>query len=103
MTDSVRELLDDVQRVMTKAGVWQSMPPAPEKMMSVEPFSIDTLSFTEWLQWVYVARLRAIIDANGQLPSGAQVHPYAIEALKANSQSIPELLELIEKLDQVLA
>jgi len=88
---------------MTKAGVWQSIPPTPDRMMSVEPFSIDTLSFIEWLQWIYVPRLRAIIEAGGQLPVGAQVLPYAEEALRTSHEPIPGLLEIINQLDDALA
>ena len=103
MTQKIVMLLNDIQKVMSKVGAWQTIPPAPEKLMSVEPFSIDTLSFVEWLQWIYIARLRAIIDAGGQLPSGAQVYPYAVEALKGDTSSIPGLLNLIQQLDEAMA
>ncbi|MEJ2064035.1 MAG: YqcC family protein [Reinekea sp.] len=69
---------------------------------STEPFSIDTLSFLEWLQWIYIARLRALIEAGNPLPGGAQVLPYAEESLKASAISVPGLLALIGELDKAL-
>lgn len=98
----ILRLLDAVQAELETKGLWQTLAPAPDKMMSTEPFSIDTLSFTEWLQWIYLARLRAMIDAGAQLPSGALVFPYAEEALKAENVDAPQLLTLIKELDKRL-
>ena len=102
MSDQVLSLLNQLQTTMERAGQWQTIAPAPEKLMSTEPFSIDTLSFLEWLQWIYIARLRALIDAGSSLPSGAQVLPYAEEALKASGIAVPGLLEVIGELDKAL-
>ncbi len=102
MSEKVKSLLDQLQATLEKASQWQTIAPEPEKLMSTEPFSIDTLTFLEWLQWIYVARLRAIMDAGGQLPQGAQVYPYAEEALKAAGIQIPGLLELVLQLDTAL-
>jgi len=102
MLGSVSELLDQVQSVMEESGLWQSIPPTPDKMMSTEPFSIDTLSFIEWLQWIYIARLRAIVEAGTALPVGAKVLEYAEEALKADGMDNPALLFLIKKLDSLM-
>jgi uncharacterized protein YqcC (DUF446 family) len=103
MNDKIRSLLNEVKLIMEKAGEWQTLAPSPEKMMSTEPFSIDTLTFLEWLQWVYFARLMAILDSKGVLPSGAQVLPYAEEALKASGKSMPKLLTAIKQLDDALS
>lgn len=103
MSHLVVTLLNQLQKQMEHDGLWQSLPPAPEKMMSNEPFSIDTLNFLEWLQWVYIARLRALIDAKSPLPTGAQVYPYGEEALKAMSVSADNLLLIVKKLDKALA
>jgi uncharacterized protein YqcC (DUF446 family) len=95
-------LLEDLQTELETQGRWQSLPPSPEKMMSTLPFSIDTLSFLEWLQWVYIARLRALIESGGELPKGAQVLPYAEEAFKSEGLSMPQLLSLISEIDDFL-
>ncbi|TCS40144.1 YqcC family protein [Reinekea marinisedimentorum] len=103
MSGTVKELLIKLEQEMKQQGCWQQVPPAAEKLNSVEPFSVDTLTCTEWLQWVYVARLHAIIEAGGCLPSGAQVYPYAEEALKSEGFEADRLLALIKRLDDCLA
>ncbi|WP_196157412.1 YqcC family protein [Reinekea sp. G2M2-21] len=102
MTQAVLELLAEIEGLLQKHNQWQTIPPTAEKMASTEPFSIDTLTFLEWLQWVYLARLRAVIHAGATLPQGAMVLPYAQEALRADGIQIPGLLSLIEQLDDAL-
>lgn len=102
MDHPVWTLLDQVQDVLEKQSLWQTIPPSPDKMMSVQPFSIDTLSFLEWLQWIYIARLRALLESGAELPKGAQVFPYAEEALKAQGDNLSDLLALIAELDDQL-
>lgn len=102
MRARIVELLDQCQQLLERRGRWETQPPAPEKMMSTEPFSVDTLTFIEWLQWIYIARLRAILEAQGALPSGAQVAPYAEEALKNEPGDWVDLVSLIRQLDQLL-
>ena len=36
---------------------------------STMPFMYDTLQVEEWLQWVFVPRLHALLDANAPLPT----------------------------------
>lgn len=103
MTERVIELLDGIQTAMQRASMWQTQAPDSEKLASTAPFCIDTLSFLEWLQWIYVARLRALIEANGRLPKGANVLPYAEESLRVSGERVPGLLALIEQLDAELA
>lgn len=102
MSDEIVELLDKCQSLLERHGRWQTQPPAPDKMMSTAPFSVDTLTFLEWLQWVYIARLRAIIEAGATLPRGAKVAPYADESLRADGDPWPELVNLIERLDDMI-
>lgn len=103
MTQAVTAELNELQSQMERKGLWQTLPPSPDKMMSVEPFSIDTLTFLEWLQWVYIARLRAIIEADAELPSGAQVYPYGEEAFKAAGIQADDILLTVKRLDQLLS
>jgi uncharacterized protein YqcC (DUF446 family) len=36
-------------------GWWDEVPPSIEALSSVEPFSVDTLDFEQWLQWIFLA------------------------------------------------
>ncbi|MGR5543302.1 YqcC family protein, partial [Vibrio campbellii] len=44
-------LLNQLEQALKALNIWQDTPPAQEKLMSSEPFAIDTLTPGEWLQW----------------------------------------------------
>ena len=46
-------------------------------MASTMPFMYDTLLVEEWLQWVFIPRLHALLDAQATLPSSCSVQPLA--------------------------
>lgn len=73
-------LLDQLQQLeaeMRLQNLWSQMAPSAQAMASTMPFMYDTLKLHEWLQWVFLPRLRAVIDAKGQLPCQSHVHPLA--------------------------
>lgn len=92
-----------MQQEIERLDLWQTIPPSTDQFQSDVPFCMNTLSCIQWLQWVYIARLRTLIDANRALPNGAQVLPYAQESFKVEGVQSPVLLGLIAQLDKLLA
>ncbi|MEX0623063.1 MAG: YqcC family protein [Saccharospirillum sp.] len=95
-------LLDELETELRELGYWSDMPPTPEALASKQPFAVDTLTLPEWLQWIYLQRLRALIEADLPLPTGAQVGPYAEEALKSDKRPTQKLLVIIDRIDGCL-
>ena len=73
----LRELLHRLEAALRQADLWQDMPPSPQALASSMPFMVDTLLIEEWLQWVLLPRLHALLDAGAPLPSACSVHPLA--------------------------
>jgi uncharacterized protein YqcC (DUF446 family) len=96
------QLLDELEAELRSQDFWSDVPPSPEALASDQPFAIDTLSLPEWLQWIYIQRLRALIDARLPLPIGASVRPYAEEALKHEKRPTGQLLLIIDRIDEYL-
>ena len=57
------------------------------------------MDFSQWLQWVFIARFRAILDANHPLPGQCDVAPMAEEALKEMDADITEVINLLKQFD----
>lgn len=99
----VSALLNSLEETLQSEGHWAGMPPSVEALSSAEPFCVDTLDFTQWLQWIYIPRMRAIIDQHAPLPSGSQIQPYAEEAFGAQRIDGSRLLPIIASLDAAMA
>lgn len=95
-------LLDELEAELREQGFWSDVPPTAEALASKQPFAVDTLSLPEWLQWIYLQRLRALIEADLPLPTGAKVNPYAEEALKSDKRPTQNLLVIIDRIDGYL-
>lgn len=97
--DALTTILNELQDEMEKQGLWATQPPAPAAFESQTPFFADTMNFSEWLQWVFVARFRAMMEADSPLPGSCDVAPMAEEALKEMEQDVSAIIRLLKAFD----
>ena len=99
---AVTQTIEAIKSEMVRLSLWDTSPPSQEVLSSQQPFCIDTLDFTQWLQWILIPRLEAILKTNIPLPDSSAIHPYAEEALKGRSDNT-SLIALIQQLDRTLS
>lgn len=97
--EQLSRLLNDLQAELQQLDLWETLPPAPEAFESTTPFFADTMDFSQWLQWVFIARFRAILADDHPLPTRCDVAPLAEEALHGLDQPITPLIELLRRFD----
>lgn len=83
MNTVIRQQLNDLQIALRLHHCWEEIPPTEDKLASTQPFAIDTLSATQWLQWIFLPRMHALLDANTALPKNFAISPYLEESLKS--------------------
>lgn len=97
--DQIRHALWEIERTLRDSVFWQSTPPDAHAFTSTEPFCIDTMSAEQWLQWILLPRLHAMLDGGVPLPSVLAITPYFEEALTGDINSIAPLLSQLRALD----
>jgi uncharacterized protein YqcC (DUF446 family) len=102
-TEQVSILLLKIRTEMEALELWQSSPPSAQALASTQPFCIDTLHFTEWLQWLLIPRLQEMIRQQLPLPQSSRILPMAEEVLKQMPADTDALLALIGQLDKTLS
>lgn len=100
--NQVRLSLQAIEQSMRELVLWQATPPEPEAFASTEPFCVDSMLAEEWLQWVFLPRMYALLDAHAPLPTRFAITPYFEEALKDKDPNCMPLLVLLERLDLML-
>lgn len=101
--NDMRFLLLELEGEMRAVGWWQSMAPPDEALASSEPFCVDALTFSEWLQWVYTPKMHAFMNQFGKLPQSSGLQPIAEEAWKGSAEDTRRLHRIVAALDALVA
>lgn len=102
MSKSVTPLLNELEAELKQLSLWSAVPPDPHALASTSPFCCDTMPLENWLQFIFLPRIRALIAAERALPSAISVHPIAEEAFKHFGFQAHSLLKVIQKIDGTL-
>lgn len=94
--------LSDIEKELRCLNQWQINAPSVEALASKQPFCIDTLSFTQWVQFVFMPLINELIDKRKLLPMKSEISPMAQEYCKAEALKGATLIALFEQLDTLL-
>ncbi|WP_437890455.1 YqcC family protein [Phytobacter sp. V91] len=95
----VRQQLHLIETLLREHGQWQSVAPDASVFDSTQPFCMDTLEPFEWLQWVLIPRMHALLDGHHPLPGSFAVAPYYEIALDSSHPARDAVLAQLEVLD----
>lgn len=99
----IREHLQALQAQLQALDLWSATPPSPEALASTMPFMYDTLQFHQWLQWVFMPRLHALIEAGSPLPGNCHTHALGEhEFARLAPRDCGPLLAVLQRIDQRL-
>lgn len=99
----VADRLLGIEIEMRRIEVWSLEVPSEEALASNQPFCIDTLEFTEWLQFVFLERMRFIVEQGHSLPAVSGIAPMAEEHFRARPESGDGLIRELEAIDELLS
>jgi uncharacterized protein YqcC (DUF446 family) len=96
-------LLGAIQHELMRLDCWAAMPPSVERFASTLPFCVDTLSIEQWLQFVFLPRMQALLDAGSELPRGSGLADYAEVCFREQMAERRELIGILRAMDALLA
>lgn len=99
----IADVLLEVEAVLRASGRWEWRPPPESDLRSTQPFCIDTLRFEQWLQWVFLPRMKDILEQSRPLPGKSSIFVYAQEYLRKSNPPEGNLLTLIKRFDDLIA
>jgi dTDP-4-dehydrorhamnose 3,5-epimerase len=92
-------LLEKLILQLQQEQLWQTEAPAPEALMSTAPFACDTLTFNQWLQFVFLPNFQQHLQQKKALPKGMALAPMAEFTLPGDSG----VRDILIQLDEVVA
>ncbi|AKH89884.1 YqcC family protein [Edwardsiella tarda] len=91
--------LHQIESQLRALALWQAQAPSAEALASQEPFCVDTLEASEWLQWIFLPRMQALVRNRAPLPRRMAIAPYLEMAYQHDLVRIAPLLEALQRLD----
>jgi uncharacterized protein YqcC (DUF446 family) len=99
----IAELLIDIEAQLRQLGLWEREPPPPEALASDQPFSIDTLTLPQWLQFIFLPTLYRLLEEGQPLPGRCGIAPMAQEYFRGLALASTALEETLLKMDRMLS
>ena len=94
----MKRLVNQLKQLLAQHQLWQTTPPSAQALSSTEPFAIDTLEPHEWLQWIFIQRIEAMIEAKQSLPKGFEIAPY-FQQVWQERREYDEIVALLRLID----
>ena len=99
---AIAEQLLLIERELRLQGWWDEVSPSAEALSSVEPFSVDTLDFHQWLQWIFLMRMKQILEQDLPLPNASGIMEMAEMVYASRPLESLGLRNALKKFDQLI-
>lgn len=91
-----------IERELRVRNLWASSPPDAHALASREPFCVDTLSFEEWLQWIFLPKMKLILEGNQALPTTSGILAMAEMVYQSDLAQMSGLLQALKAFDELI-
>jgi uncharacterized protein YqcC (DUF446 family) len=98
----IASLLIDIEAELRRLDQWDAESPPPEALASTEPFCVDTLTFIQWLQFIFIPRMHALAAATQLPPGRCEIEPLVEEYFRNSRLDIAALQRHIHRLDRLI-
>jgi uncharacterized protein YqcC (DUF446 family) len=99
----VAEQLLLIERELRGLGWWSHTPPSDEALSSGEPFCVDSLEFEQWLQWIFLPRMKHILENDLPLPNASGILEMAEMVYATRQRETRPLQQLLAEFDRLIA
>ncbi len=91
-----------IERQLRQLGLWAQQAPSAEALASQQPFCVDSLAFEEWLQWIFLPRLKSMLEANAPLPTASGIAAMAEQVFVGRALEVKGLIAALEEFDRLI-
>ena len=97
LQQNVAHYADQIEAEIRSIGMWQSRPLQPEQLDFKQAFAMDTMTFSQWLQFIFLPRVREAAAAN-DFPSSSSVGVQAVREFDGRPDA-GQLITLLSEFD----
>lgn len=91
-----------IERELRVLDLWSAEAPSAEALASRQPFCIDTMHLETWLQWIFLPRMKHLLESAGALPTASGIMPMAEERYRGREAEVASLLAALGEFDRLI-
>lgn len=92
-----------IEQEMRRIGLWEKTAPAEQALKSLVPFCYDTLKFDQWLQWVFLPKMKQALEQQIDFPTSSNIATLAEMCFQEMAnRDTRRLLELLTQFDETI-
>ncbi len=100
--EEVAKKIQAIEEEMKRIGFYQTEPLRDEQWNFKEAFAMDTMAYQQWLQFVFIPRVKEIIESNGEFPKTSMVGVQAMREFNGDP-SAGKLISMLGEFDRMFA
>ena len=114
--NTLASLLFEIEKELRTLQLWAVESPSAEALASEQPFAVDTLSFSQWLQFIFLPKMYQIVESArvlppmeivfsesaGELPSSCSIAPMAEMSFAAEKIDARSIIRQLKALDRFI-
>ena len=91
-----------IEHELRVQGWWSDEPPSEDALASTVPFAVDSMSFEQWLQWIFLQRMKMILEHDLPLPNASGILEMAEMVYVDRVQESTRLRRLLSEFDELI-
>ncbi|HEU0176863.1 MAG TPA: YqcC family protein [Blastocatellia bacterium] len=99
--DRIQAKIAEIEHEMKRIGYWQSEPLRPEQYEFRSAFAMDTMTFSQWLQFIFIPRVNSLIETGEELPRDSHNGAQAVREFDGDDQA-QRLVALLSEFDEIV-
>lgn len=98
--EAVNKKIAEIEAEMKRINMWDNTPLPLEKFNFTQAFGMDTMAFSQWIQFILIPRVRQILETKGEFPNGSMVAVQAMREFDGYDEA-GKLLSLLREFDEL--
>ncbi len=99
-SDAIRKKLNEIESEMKRLGIWSKTPLPKDAFLDMGAFGMNTMSFDQWLQFVFVPNVRKLLKTDGPWPDKSEIGTIAVREFDGMPES-DGLIALLTEFDHL--
>jgi uncharacterized protein YqcC (DUF446 family) len=99
--ERIQAKIAEIEHEMKRIGYWQSDPLRPEQYEFRSAFAMDTMAFSQWLQFIFIPRAKNMLETGEKFPPDSQNGAQAVREFDGDDRA-QGLVALLSEFDEII-